>query len=259
VASLPELQAGFAAALRGDRGAFAEQIDADALDASGRLQIYCNNARAIFVGALECSYPVLRRRVGEDYFRQLAHAYRERHPSRSGDLHWVGRDFPAFVEANEAGTGYEWLADLARLEWACECSLVAGWSPPCGVDALAGVDAEDIPGLRLDLQPSLGCVSASYPVLEVWKRNQPGEPGDAVDLSTGPQHVLVACGPDGLELRDVPPDICEFARALQQRATLGAALDASGLPMEKLAGTLALLFGAELVIRVAVASAERAL
>jgi len=256
VGSLPELQAGFAAALRGDPGAFAEQIDADGLDAAGRLQIYRNNARAIFEDALTCSYPVLRRRVGEDYFRQLAHAYREQHPSRSGDLHWVGRDFPAFVEASEAGTGYEWLADLARLEWDCECSLVAGWSPPCGVDALASVDAEEIPDLRIGLQPSLRCVSASYPVLEVWKRNQPGEPGDAVDLSGGAQHVLVACGPEGLELREVPPETCEFTRALQQGATLGAALDASGLPVEKLAGTLALLFGAGLVIRVAVTGKE---
>ena len=86
VASLRELQASFAAALRDDSAACA-------VLPRENLAIYRNNAAISFRSALSLSFPVLRRRVGDDYFRQLAMRYRQHHPSRSGDLHWVGQGF----------------------------------------------------------------------------------------------------------------------------------------------------------------------
>jgi hypothetical protein len=250
MASLRELQAGFASALHGQDAGFADEILADGIDPAGRLQVYRNNARAMFEGALERSYPVLRRRVGDDYFRQLAHRYRERHPSRSGDLLGIGREFPAFVAEVETDTGYAWLADLAALEWACEVSLSAAWQPALGVESLGGIPEEAIAEARLTLQPSLVCVSSGCPILEVWKANQPGASGAALDLARGGQHVLVACGPDGLELRAVEAAAFEFTRALLQGAPLGDAVDASSLPIDELPAALGMLFQAGLVTAV---------
>jgi len=247
MASLRELQSRFAAALHGQPAELFEEIPGDGIDPAGRLQIYRNNARAMFEGALERTYPVLRQRVGDDYFRQLANSYRERHPSRNGDLHWVGRDFPGFVAANEADTGYAWLADLAALEWACEISLNAAWEPPFGVESLAAIPGESIAGTKLKLQPSLACVSSPFPILDVWQANQPGASGVAVDLNRGAQHVVVACGPEGLELRAVEINAFEFIRALQEGASLGAAVDTSGLPLDALTGVMGMLFRAGLV------------
>ena len=79
MASLRELQTSFAASLRDPSTA------CDVLP-NENLAIYRNNAATAFRTALECSYPVLRRRVGDDYFRQLADQYRQRFPSRHGDL-----------------------------------------------------------------------------------------------------------------------------------------------------------------------------
>ena len=86
MASLRELQRSFAAALRDPAAACAVLPPAN-------LAVYRNNAHSTFRAALELTYPVVRRRVGDDYFRQLCAHYRERFPSRSGDLHWAGRDF----------------------------------------------------------------------------------------------------------------------------------------------------------------------
>jgi len=66
-------------------------LTADGIAAEARLQVYRNNSRALFEQALRLTFPVVLRRVGDDYFRQLAHFHRAAHPSRSGDLHDVGR------------------------------------------------------------------------------------------------------------------------------------------------------------------------
>jgi hypothetical protein len=245
--SLPEIQSSFAAALRGSPASMAEDINADGLEPTDRLRIYQNNSRAMFDGALERSYPVLRRRVGDEYFQRLAHEYRARHPSRSADLHWVGQHFPDYLADTQAGTPYEWLAELAALEWACETSLVAESRPSLDLASLATLDQQAIGQAGLELQPSLRCVPSSVPILDVWRANQPDGDGQPVDLSKGPQHILVSCGAAGLELREVPAPALEFIRLLQAGANLGDALDASDLPAESLVEVLGLLFKADLV------------
>lgn len=219
-------------------------VIADGVAPEARLRIYRNNSRAMFEGALERTYPVLRRRVGEDYFRQLAHGYRERHPSRSGDLHWVGRDFPAYVSETLGDSEYAWLAELAALEWVCECALVATYRAPLGIEALTGLDPDALGDARLKLQDSLHCVASSFPVLDVWRANQPEAAGEAVDLALGGQCVLVSCGDEGLELREVPPPVLEFVRLLQQGVTLGEAVDGSALAPDELPRALGTLFEA---------------
>ncbi len=250
MASLPELQARFAAALRGNPGPMEPDVVGDGLEAAGRLDIYRNNARAVFEGALERTYPVLRRRVGEDYFRQLAHGYRQRFPSRSGDLHGVGEHFARHLAGTEAESGYAWLAELAELEWACECAFVAAREQSVGPQALAGLSPDELALTRLRLQPSLRGVSSSFPVLDVWRANQPDADGHAVDLARGGQCVLVSCGVDGLELVEVSAAALAFTQQLQAGAPLGSAVDESGLDLAELPGLLGMLFSGSLVIGV---------
>jgi hypothetical protein len=259
MASLRELQAGFAAAIGGGPagteavaadgagGDFAAEILAGGFTAHERLQVYRNNSRAMFDGALERTYPVLLQRVGTDFFRQLAHGYRAHHPSRSGDLHWVGRHFPVYLAEHLADSGYEWLAELAALEWACECALVASRAPAAGIEALAPLAAEALASTRLRLQPSLQCVAGTVPVLDVWLANQPGADGQPVDLARGGQCVLVSCGNDGVELRVVEAPTLEFVRQLHGGTPLGEALERADLPLDAVAGVLGLLFAAGLV------------
>jgi hypothetical protein len=254
--SLPELQACFAAALRGDRHALAAHVASGGIDADGRIGIYRNNARAMFDQALERTYPVLRRRVGDEYFLELSCGYRARHPSRSGDLHWIGEHFPGYVAETETGTGYEWLAELAALEWACETALVARQLPAVGPESLAAMRPEQLAATRFALQPSLRCVASSFPVLDVWRANQPGADGAPVDLERGAQCIVVSCGAAGLELREVSPEVLEFLRLIQRDETLGEAADRSGIPIEDLPGALSLLFQSGLVTAVVPAAQE---
>jgi len=253
--SLARLQTRFAAALRdpghdsamADPGLIAEIFD-DGLEPAARLNLYRNNARAMFVGALERSFPVILRRVGDGYFHRLAADYRAAHPSRSGDLHWIGENFPTWLAVRLAGTEYAWLADLARLEWACEEVLVAADSPAISIEALGGVAPEVLSGLRLRLQPALRCVSSPYPVWTVWRANQPDQPGDPIVAGRGAEHVVVTRTGERPSLHLRPEAEVRFVAALSAGTGLQDALENSSLPVEDLPQALAWLFQNGLVV-----------
>ncbi|MFO1394962.1 MAG: DNA-binding domain-containing protein [Steroidobacteraceae bacterium] len=247
---LVALESAFAAALdRHERyGAAAAALFCDdGIPAVDRLQYYRNNVGAIFEEALARTFPVLRRRVSEGHFATLAREYRAAHPSRSGDLHWVGREFPAWLEQRYAGSDYSWLADLAHLEWACEEALVADWRPPVGPEALAAIAPDDLAQVRLAMQPSLRLVASEHPIWSVWRANQPDAPGEPVDPALGAESVVVTQVPDGIELHSVPPAQYQLIAALAAGETLIGALEASGVTADELEPTLRFVFEAGLV------------
>jgi hypothetical protein len=242
VPTLRELQATFAAGLRGMPQDVGDWAADDRIAAAARLGVYRNNAQASFEQALEQTYPVVRRRVGDDYFRQLAHHYRRAQPSRTGDLHEVGRYFAGFLAAQLAHGPYAWLAELAQLEWAVADAAVAADSATVGAAALAGFAPEVLEHARLQFVRSLRLIAATVPVLSVWQANQPGVPACSTDLSTGAQYVIVHRAADGLQLRAVGPRAFALVAALGGGSTLSHAVDASDMPLDELPPLLHLLF-----------------
>jgi hypothetical protein len=220
----------------GDPGTFEE-----------RFEVYRNNAWQFFQTALARTYPVLQRRVGPDYFRQLAREYREVHPSRRGDLHWVGAEFPAWLAGRLDGSGYEWLVDLARLEWACADAAVAPGAAPIDLTALAQFAPEDLPSLRLQWQASLRRVRSSFPIFSVWHANQDEAEPATVDLALGAEHCVVACTADRVVVYRLDPTDFAVLGAMTEGKALGAALDSTGADANDLARVLEWAFSAGLV------------
>jgi hypothetical protein len=254
VATLAHLQGRFAAALREAGPAsdaavrqLADCIVDDGLEPARRVQVYRNNARAMFEGALERTYPVLRRQVGDERFAVLAQDYRAEHPSRSGDLHWVGEKFASWAAPRLGADGRAWLADLARLEWACEEAMVAARLPPLAPAELARVSPENLADVGLALQPGLRSVTSPFPVWSAWRAGQAGCAGEPVDLALGAQHVVVTCGETGLVLHSLPEDQFLFVAALAGGAPLGSAVELAALDLEALPGMLGWLFAEGLV------------
>jgi hypothetical protein len=249
--SLRAMQAAFAAAL--DARDPVTQVCGDLFGADGgapvdaRFAVYQNNTRVFFSTALERSFPVVQRRVGSEAFAQLAAAYRAAHPSQRGDLHYVGAAFPAWLAHRFDGTEFAWLADLARLEWACELAVIAAAHPPLTSAALAVIAPGHLEHLRFALQPSLQLVESPFPVWSVWQANQ-GTAGAAVDLAAGPEHCAVACLGDRPVVYRVPRQHFAVVAALRDRHTLGDALDASDADASLLQSVLGWLFEEQLVV-----------
>jgi hypothetical protein len=239
MASLRELQRSFAAALH-DPGA------ACAVLPPANLAVYRNNASITFREALGLTFPVVRRRVGDDYFRQLCALYRERFPSRSGDLHWAGRDFAAFLESHLVDSDYAWLAELACLEWSRAECLVATESPALGVDALTNYSVEALERVVFKLQPSLRLHAFAFPVFTVWSTNQVDN-APPVDQSLGSERGMIRMRHEFVEVQRLDPGLYCFLSALVGGAPLGDAVSAAEMDASALTNALAFVFNAGLV------------
>lgn len=246
--SLRELQREFARALQSQPGSADVFVAAGEPTAASGLDVYRNNGRQFFRSALELTFAVVRRRVGDDYFRQLAERYRAAHPSRRGDLHWVGEHFPAWLDLELAGTEYAWLSDLAQLEWLCEESMASRRDAALPLQALAGLPAVELGGLRLALQPSLRLMSSPYPVWSVWHANQGDADAEPVDFSLGTEHCAIACLEDRVTVYRLATGDYRLLVAIREGATLGDAMETAGVDAQKLGALLGWAFSEQLVV-----------
>jgi hypothetical protein len=192
--ALHELQTGMMDALLRGPGAEATlpHIDPSGGTARVRLSVYANNIRSNFVDALRSTYPAVHRLVGDDYFRQTAVTFHLEHPSPSGDLQQAGRQFGAHLAQLHDGDPYAYLADVARLEWLVQESLLAADHAPLSLEKMAGVAASAYDTLRFDLHPTLRLFESRYPALRIWQANVSDEADTRpIDLDSGGERLMV--------------------------------------------------------------------
>jgi hypothetical protein len=215
--SLRDLQLRVANAILGDDAdAGAIGVIGGKLSGAQRLRVYRNNVTATLSNALRSCYPVVEALVGVEFFGFLARHYLRTMPSVAGDVREYGADLPEFVAGFPALAALPYLADVARLEWALQEAYYAaeplGGTFPIFVDPVGNsqyrTENWECPHFCLDpLQENWGCphfsrpprlhpsariVASPYPILTIWRANQPGaDPALVIDLASGAERVLV--------------------------------------------------------------------
>jgi hypothetical protein len=193
--------------------------------AQQRLQIYRNNLFESRIAALAAVYPVVEQLVGVEFFRCATRAYSQLFPMRYGNLHDFGDRMPEFLREYAPAAGLPYLADVARLEWACHHAYHQAQLPALDPVLLAQVAPDAQPGLRLRMQPSAALIRSAYPILRIWQSNQP-EAGDtrcAISLDEGGVDLLVAQRNLQIELRRLDNDESRWLFALAMGDTLESA------------------------------------
>lgn len=226
--ALRELQQRFAAALFDEtENSVLAHVREDGIDATARLGIYRNNLRENFIKALAIEFPVIERLVGTEYFRQLSLEFLRAHPSRSGDLHYIGEPFATFLRRRFEGTQYACFADVAALEWAYQQALIAEEAVALSADEFRDIAPADYERLTFSFHPACGFVRSSFPIVRIWRANQPETQSDEViDLhSDGGDDVLVLRTPECVELHRLPAAQFALFETLSRGARLGAALE----------------------------------
>jgi hypothetical protein len=85
-----------------------------------------------------------------------------------------------------------YLADVARLEWAYERVYYAPHHPALEVSALVKVPEERYGELKFTLHPASCLLRSAYPILHIWQVNQADYQGDqAVNLEEGGDWLLL--------------------------------------------------------------------
>jgi len=196
-----------------------------------RIAIYRRNIAANYRNALAASYPVVRRLTGAAFFGGAVDAYVVERPSRSGDLNLYGDAFGDFLAHYAPAASLPYLPDVARLEWAIDEAHRAV-EVPCLPEALlagfAMVAAERLASLRLRLDPSCRLVASPYPILHVWRANQPDRDGrEHVRLDEGAALVLVRRDDVGVAVEPLEAGEYAWLAALADDESLGAAIEAA--------------------------------
>jgi len=168
---LAELERYFAAVATSTSGppADLEQVFKPSARLSARelMSIYNRGYHFRLLGALEAVFERTRRALGAAEFQRLGLAYVAEHPSEHPAVERVGRHFAEFLRARRACN--DALADLAALEWARLCALVA--PDPQRVLSASAVDPLTFPSAPLSFVPSLTVLSLQRAALTLFASN----------------------------------------------------------------------------------------
>jgi len=186
------------------------------------IEAYRRNMQANLGNALAATYPVVNRLVGEAFFREAARQNVLANPSRSGDLNEYGAAFADFLAGYPHAKDLDYLADVARLEWACHESYHAADAAPFDASALASVPPEDYARLRFTLHPAVRLLASPHPVAEIWEANQPDRDG-TLARGEGPDSVLVWRSGGIVRMRIAEPREWMFLLMLSEGKALGEA------------------------------------
>ncbi len=188
---LAELQRQFCAALLLDEaGDTVNVIAGDNISIADRLAVYRNNVFSNLRNALEETFPAVKVLVGEGFFRSLSHDYIRQYPPRQAALLYYGDTFPEFIAAYAPAAGLPYLADVARLEWACQEVLQADSDIAADPVALSFLDEEGLGAFAPWRVASVRLVKSGWPVdaIRVFTQQPDASPPD---MDAGPVWLLI--------------------------------------------------------------------
>ncbi len=135
------------------------------------IDIYRNNTIGGITNAMELTYPVIVRLVGEDFFKATAKEYLNKYYPISGNLDDYGGEFPVFLESFPPVKPLPYIADIARLEWAFHESSLANKENPLDGAALSKIPQDKYFNLAFKLHNSAKFIESEYPIHLIWKMN----------------------------------------------------------------------------------------
>jgi len=185
-------------------------------DSALRLAIYRNTCLSTIVNALRLSFPAVQRLVGADFFEAGAREFIRRRPPRSAYLNDYGADFPGFLSRFPPAAGLAYLGDVARLEWAVNRALYASDEPCLDLARLAALDESALSRVSFTVHPGLSLLRLEFPADAIWRAvlDQSDTAMAAIELATGPVHLLIEGDAAGVQVRRLGAAAWDFTARL---------------------------------------------
>jgi hypothetical protein len=208
--------------------------DAEGRPAGRRFAVYRNNVAVGLSDALETAFPVLRKLLGDAFFRAMAGLYLRAHPPTSPLMMFYGAEMPAFLETFPPVAHLPYLADVARLELVIRHAYHAADATPVAPDALGQIPQDRLGDLTLRFAPAVQLVRSDHPVHAIWAANAANGPKPI----PGPQAALVTRPQLDPRPHALTPGAGAILAALITGTPLGEAADAAPDDLGPLLGLL---------------------
>ncbi|MGH8260448.1 MAG: HvfC/BufC family peptide modification chaperone [Steroidobacteraceae bacterium] len=191
--------------------------------------VYRNTFRQTLVRALSLAFPAVERLVGAAFFEAAALGFIEHDLPASACLNDYGGEFPDFLGGFAPAATLPYLPDVARLEWAVDVALHAPDAAALDLARLAGLAHDRLERVRLIAHPALTLLALPCPADEIWNAviHRDEAAMGAIDLASGPAHLLIERGSAGVQVQRLSPVAWAFTRGLVTGASLAEALSAA--------------------------------
>ena len=195
-------------------------------------------------------FPVVRRLLGEQSFRAVAHRFALREPPHFPIPVGYGEDFPRFLRALGDAASIEYVADIAELEAARNKARHAAKAAPLGKHALRWCGPNASIGSRSRCTLRFAWCNRAFPIVTIWENNRHRAATEQHDRALEPRSragraAVWRCR------SPAPPAwrICLLSRlGPGQTVATAAHLAAAATPGFELAANLALLTDANVVV-----------
>ncbi len=140
---------------------------------AARIAVYRATVQGSLIEVLAATFPVVKRVVGDSFFKGLAGRFIIAAPPAVPQLSAYGADFADFIAREDVGHRLPYLADTARLEWARNESYFAADTEPFNPSNLAVLSPDAMARVVLRLHPATRLVASDFPIYRIWETNQP--------------------------------------------------------------------------------------
>ena len=200
-------------------------INPDGTPAQKRFNVYRNNVAVSLSDALETAFPVVRKLVGEAFFRAMAGVYLRKHPPKSPLMMFYGDAMPQFLGRFGPAKSIAYLPDIARLELALRHSYHAADATPVDVHALSTRAPDALMSAKLRIAPATQTVSSDYPLHAIYRANTQT---DAPKPVMQAESVLITRAAFDPEIHPINAAAATCVAALQKGQSLGQAMATAG-------------------------------
>lgn len=144
------------------------------------------------IEAMQESYPVINKLLGDECFNGLTHEFIRNFPSLSPDLNEYGKQFSSFIENTPLLDSLPYLADVAKLEWVWQL-LINGMNHSQGnISLLSSVNENKTENIVFNLAPHTSLLHSNYPIHKIWQSNQANNnSNEEINLNDGEVYLIV--------------------------------------------------------------------
>ncbi|PJI91205.1 putative DNA-binding protein [Yoonia maricola] len=146
-------------------------VNPDGAAASKRFDVYRNNVAVSLSDALETAFPVIRKLVGDAFFRAMAGVYIRKHPPKTPLMMFYGDAMPDFIGRFEPTKSIGYMPDIARIELAMRHAYHAADASPIKPEALSTLAPDALMGAKMRIAPATQTVISNYPIHAIYLAN----------------------------------------------------------------------------------------
>ena len=207
-----------------------------------RIQIYQNNVFAAISDYLLEVYPAVAGVVGEDFFKQMAHALVRSQPPDEGNIHVYGQQFAAVLAEFDALSEMPYLSDLIDYEWALHHAYFC--TPVDGIEH-SQIDQQQLLTMPVTFNRGVRVLNSDFPIYEIHRQSLPAYTGNvAIDLGQSQDSLLVYRQNFAVMTRKLTTEEAVFLDKLDNSKNMMQAIEGlhGSLSEQILADSLAMVF-----------------